>query len=108
MKNSIQNQIQTLWVLDYVIWTNQCTSNVSRSNQSCFLWLFRWLCSDLFEQCSDIFENIEETSETCDTDVEMITKEKSHIEIRKMWVLHSENRVSRTFSHTERTKDALR
>ncbi len=65
MKDSILNEIQTLWVYCYVIWVEECISNILKNDQWYDLQILRQLCNDVFKWHSHILKDTERAQKTC-------------------------------------------
>ena len=108
VKDSLSNKIQTVWVSDYAVWANKCTSNISRINQSCVVWSSEWVCYSVSRQHIDIFWKQERSWKTSQENSEKISRKESLSQVRKMWISQTTSQISRTHYHDRKIENKFR
>ena len=70
MKNSVLNEIQTLWIHCHAVWTKECADHLLMTDQQHNIKISRCFCDYVFKWYFDIFLHTWKTSQTDMKDIE--------------------------------------
>ena len=105
MENSLLNEIWTLQISDYVIWTYQHTGIVSEIHQQSMQSVSRYLCDSLSWWYPDLFKHLERAYPTHQDNVEEDWRCSATTKTEEVWVSCSRNWVFRTLDYHCRYSD---